>query len=217
MPLIIEPKIKVALYDDNTALRCSLSKLFANSPAFELQGAYANATQVIENCHFQKPDVILMDIDMPGISGIDAVALVRLKYPEIKILMLTVFDDNHRVFQSICNGANGYMLKQTNPMEILEAVKETHEGGAPMSPVIAFKVLHMVRTQAPLQKEKIDLSPREREVLTLLTKGFSYKMIADEADISIDTVRFYIKKIYEKLHVHSMTEAVSKALRNKWV
>ena len=209
--------IKVALYDDNAALRFSLSKLIGSSAQFELIGAYPDATMVIENCQYRKPDVILMDIDMPGISGIQAAGKLRLAFPQIKILMLTVFDDNENVFHSICNGANGYILKKADPLEILESVKEAYEGGAPMTPVIATKVLQMFRNQAPAREEHIDLNEREREVLTLLTKGFRYKMIAAETEISIDTVRFYIKKIYQKLHVHSMTEAVSLALKNKWV
>ena len=198
----MELPIKVALYEDSAALRCSLSNMLLNAPLFELMGAYANATQALENCQYRRPDVILMDIEIPGISGIDAVARLRSSLPEIKILMLTVFDD---------------ILEKTDPFQILEAIKEAHEGGAPMSPSIAIKVLKMFRLQAPSRKEKIDLNEREREVLTLLTRGYSYKMIAAETGLSIDTIQFHIKKIYEKLHVHSMTEAVSMALKNKWV
>jgi DNA-binding NarL/FixJ family response regulator len=209
--------IKIALYDDNASLRCSISKLIINTPPFELVGAFPDATKVIENCQYRKPDVILMDIEMPGISGIVAAGKLRMSFPEIKTLMLTVFDDNENVFQSICHGAVGYILKKADPIEILDFIKQAHEGGAPMTPTIANKVLEMFRNQAPIREEPIDLNEREKEVLILLTKGFSYKMIAVERKISIDTVRFYIKKIYEKLHVHSMTEAVSMALKNKWV
>jgi len=212
-----ESTIKVSLYDDCCAFRESLSKLFAAFPQFELIGAYPNATAILENCRYRKPDVILMDIDMPGISGIEAVAMIQTHFPGIKVLMQTVFDDNHKVFQSICNGAVGYILKKSNPVEIVDSVKQAYEGGAPMSPSIAFKILHMFRNQHHVHAEEIDLSARELEVLTLLAKGFSYKMIAAESNICIDTVRFYIKKIYEKLHVHSMTEAVSKAIRAKLV
>jgi len=209
--------IKVSLYDDNTEFRCSLSRLFAQMDNFTLIGAYPDALQIIDNCQFQLPDVILMDIDMPGISGIEAVSMVRDHFPSIKVLMLTVFDDNNKVFESICNGAVGYILKKTDPMLILEAVKDANAGGAPMTNSIATKVLQMFREHAPTKEENSELTDREREILTLLTKGHSYKMIASECQLSIDTVRFHIKKIYEKLHVHSMTEAVSKALKNKWV
>src|SRR4030095_9253943 len=132
-----ESVIKVAIYDDSWALRESLSKLFAAFPEFELIGAYPTATMILENCRYQKPDVILMDIDMPGISGIEAVTMTKENFPDIKVLMLTVFDDNHRIFQSICNGAVGYILKKEEPRKIIEAVQHAYEGGAPMSPSIA--------------------------------------------------------------------------------
>jgi DNA-binding NarL/FixJ family response regulator len=164
------------------------------------------------------PDVILMDIDMPGITGIEAVTKIHAAYPEIKILMQTVFDDEERIFHSICAGAVGYMLKQTKPLDMLQAIREAAQGGSPMSPAIATKVLKMFRQYSPVSSdEKIILSEREKEVLSALTQGKSYKMIAEICSISLDTVRFHIKKIYDKLHVHSMTEAVSKALREKLI
>jgi len=209
--------ISISLYDDNAEFRSSLVKLFSRIPGFELIAAYADANQIIENCLFQKPEVILMDIDMPGIAGFDAVKLIRERFPEIKVLMLTVFDDNYKVFESIRNGALGYILKKADPTDIVAAVKEVHVGGAPMTPVIATKVIQMFREYAPLKDAHQSLSEREKEVLALLTRGFSYKMIAAECAISLDTVRFHIKNIYEKLQVHSMTEAVSKALKHKWV
>lgn len=209
--------IKVALYDDSSTFRCSLSKLFSLYNHFKLIGAYPDARQIIENCKFQLPDVILMDIDMPGISGIEAVGMVRTHFTSVKVLMLTVFEENDRVLESICKGAVGYILKKTEPCQILEAVKEANDGGAPMTNTIATKVLQMFRAHAPAKEEGLDVTDRERIILTLLTKGYSYKMIASECQLSIDTVRFHIKKIYEKLEVHSMTEAVSKALKNKWV
>jgi DNA-binding NarL/FixJ family response regulator len=212
-----ESAIKVSLYDDCPAIRESVTKLFAVFPQVEMIGAYPNATNIVENCRYRTPDVILMDINMPGISGIDAVSEVHTHFPDIKVLMQTVFEDNQKVFQSICNGAVGYILKKIDPMDILEAVKEAHGGGAPMTPVIASKVLKMFRNQAPPRDKQIKLSDREREVLTLLTRGYSYKMIATECNICIDTVRFYIKKIYEKLHVHSMTEAVSVAIKGNLI
>jgi len=211
------PSIKVALYDDSAEFRCSLSRLFSLFDEFEFIGAYPHARQIVENCKFNTPDVILMDIDMPGISGIDAVKIIHQQYPCIKVLMLTVFDDNQRVFDSICSGAIGYILKQAEPSSILEGVREAYGGGAPMTNSIAVNVLQMFRNYAPPRDETVNLTDREREILTMLTKGHSYKMIASECQLSIDTVRFHIKKIYEKMQVHSMTEAVSKALKNKWV
>ena len=209
--------IRVSLYDDNVGLRCSFSKLIGLSDDFVLAGAYGDAHQLTENCRYQMPDVILMDIDMPGISGIEAVRIIGQQFSTIKVLMLTVFDDNRRIFESICSGAVGYILKKEEPDAIFNAIKEAHAGGAPMTNTIAIQVLSMLRQLAPVKEEILDISEREREILTLLTLGYSYKMIAEERKISIDTVRFHIKKIYGKLHVHSMTEAVSKALKNKWV
>ena len=213
-----EKKIKVAIYDDNKALCESLSQLIESDPDFELCGVFNNPLNILENISKNKPDVILMDIDMPGMTGIEAVALVHKKFPEIKVLMQTVFDDDEKVFNSICSGAVGYLLKKTKPLQMLEGIKEASKGGAPMTPSIATKVLKMFRQYSPPPTdEKINLSEREKEVLGSLTKGQSYKMIAAGCNLSIDTVRFHIKNIYEKLHVHSMTEAVIKALKEKLI
>jgi DNA-binding NarL/FixJ family response regulator len=211
-------KIRVSLYEDNEALRDSMSKLLSLDSTFELRGSYPNAVKILENVKENKPDVIVMDIDMPGISGIQAVGMVRKSHPEIKVLMQTVFDEENKIFDSICAGAVGYMLKNTRPKEILQAIREASSGGSPMTPTIATKVLKVFRQYSPPpSEEQIDLSEREKEVLAALTRGLSYKMIAESCAISIDTVRFHIKRIYEKLHVHSMTEAVSKALRERLI
>ena len=211
-------KIKVALYEDNNNLRTSLSKLLESFPEFELTGAYPNAMSILENIEMHAPEVIVMDIDMPGISGIEAVEKVHKVYPGIRIMMQTVFDDDDKIFRSICAGAVGYMLKKTKPQGILEAIKEVREGGSPMTPAIAIKVLKTFRQYSPPSgDDRINLSEREKDVLSALTQGQSYKTIAETCSISIDTVRFHIKNIYEKLHVHSMTEAVAKALKDKLV
>lgn len=211
-------KIRVALYEDNHALRESLSSLFELFPEFELTGAYANPLKIIENIKDRKPDVIVMDIDMPGMNGIEAVTLVHKHFPEIKVLMQTVFDDEEKIFNSICAGAVGYILKKTRPLDIIEAIKDANVGGSPMSQAIATKVLKMFRQYSPPKADDtINLSDREKEVLLALTQGKSYKMIAETCAISLDTVRFHIKNIYDKLHVHSMTEAVAKALREKLI
>lgn len=211
-------KIRVCIFEDNSALRNSLSVLIRSDSELEFAGAFPNAIKLADDIKETKPDVILMDIGMPGISGIEAVKIVHKNFPEIKVVMQTVFDDDDKVFHSVCAGAVGYLLKKTAPLQFLEAIKEAAAGGAPMTPSIAVKVLQLFRTHhAPATKSEVDLSAREKEILSSLTNGSSYKMIAAELSISIDTVRFHIKNIYEKLHVHSMTEAVAKALRDKLV
>jgi len=165
-----------------------------------------------------QPEIVLMDIDMPGISGIEAVRIIREKFPEVQVMMQTVFEDNEKVFDSICAGASGYLLKNSLSEQIISAIRELKNGGAPMSPGIAKKVIHRFQEQNPYIKgEDFKLTEREKEVLTCLVKGMSYKMIADACFVSVDTVKFHIKKIYEKLHVNSKSEAVVKAMKNKIV
>jgi DNA-binding NarL/FixJ family response regulator len=181
-------------------------------------GAFADANKLMHNMQSADPDVVLMDINMPGTSGIDAVLIIKEKFPNVRILMQTVFDENDKIFAALCAGASGYMLKKTPPHKMLEAIHETYHGGAPMTPSIAAKVLQMFRHQStPSKTEFIDLTDREREILGWLVKGKSYKTIANECFISIDTVSTHVKHIYEKLHVHSKSEAVAKAIRQKLV
>ena len=157
-----------------------------------------------------------MDIEMPGINGIDAVAMIKSKYPDVKILMQTIFEDDDNIFQSICNGAEAYILKNTPPEEILSALKEIYEGGAPMTPAIASKVLKMFKHNFSTDaNESFNLSPREKEILKCLVEGMSYKLVADSCYISIETVSGHIKNIYRKLQVHSKSEAVVKAIKSK--
>ena len=210
--------IRVAIFEDNNSLREGLYQLVNGSSGFTCVGAYPDCDGILKNIDLTKPDVVLMDIEMPGISGIEGVKLLREKYPEIKILMQTIFEENEKIFASICAGASGYLLKNTPAFRILDAIKETFEGGAPMSPFIAFKVLKMVqRPNGNAKKEDFNLSEREKEILSCLVKGMSYKQIADSCFISIDTVRGHIRNIYEKLHVHSKSEAVAKAIKGKIV
>jgi DNA-binding NarL/FixJ family response regulator len=162
------------------------------------------------------PDVVLMDIDMPNLNGVEAVKIIRHKYPAMPVIMLTVFDDNENIFNAICAGASGYILKGNATVEIPDAVRNVLTGGAPMTGSVARKVLLMVPGQQT-EKERFDLSLHEKKVLGLLVKGYSYKMIATELQVTVDAIRFHIKKIYDKLHVHSATEAVSKAIRNRIV
>ena len=209
-------KIRVAIFEDNRNLRESLFNLLETSDQFTCVGAFANCERVVENFEETQPDVILMDIELPLINGIEAVRMIREKYSDIKILMETIFEEDEKIFQSICNGAQGYILKSTPPEEILDAIKEIHNGGAPMSPIIASKVLRMFKFNLSGQSDSsFNLSSREKEILKCLVEGMSYKMIADSCFISADTVNGHIKNIYKKLQVHSKGEAVAKAIKGK--
>ena len=207
--------IKVILFDDNNSLRDSIAMLLEGTPDFSLVGSYAHCLDVTENIRETKPDVVIMDIDMPGMNGIDGVKLIRRNFPTVQILMLTVFDDDEKVFAAIKAGANGYILKNAEPGNLLNAISEVYNGGAPMAPGIARKVLHQFQTILPDEQKDYHLSLREQEVLGLLVDGLSYKMIAGQLNITYDTVRAHMKKIYEKLLVASMTEAVAKAITQK--
>ena len=207
--------IRVIIFDDNDSLRDSVTMLLQDNADFTLAGSYAHCLDVIENIKNTKPDVVIMDIDMPGMNGIEGVKLIRKNFPTLQILMLTVFDDDEKVFSAIKAGAGGYILKNAEPNNLLHSVSEVYNGGAPMTPNIARKVLQQFQTFLPGEKAEYNLSLREIEVLRLLVDGLSYKMIAGKLNITYDTVRAHMKKIYEKLHVASMTEAVAKAINQK--
>jgi DNA-binding NarL/FixJ family response regulator len=209
--------IKVLLYEDNPQLREGLTMLIDGSDGFSVLAAYKNCDHVKDEVEAWKPDVVLMDIDMPGTNGVQGLKLIREIDHNVKVLMLTVFDDNKNVFDAISNGANGYILKKTAPVKLLEYIQEAASGGAPMTASIATQVLKMFSQLNIPQGEDYNLSDREKQVLQLLMEGYSYKMIASEMFIAIDTVRSHIKKIYEKLHVNSKSEAVAKAFKDRIV
>jgi DNA-binding NarL/FixJ family response regulator len=208
-------KIKVALYEDNAGLRETLASIIRDSEEFVLAGEFGHCLDVIENTKAFKPDVIIMDIDMPGRTGIEGVKELKFVYPEVEVIMNTVFDDDDRIFNALKSGATGYLLKKNSLSTMLTAIKDVKNGGAPISSSIARRVL-----QLPFASERTtdlthNLSDREIEILKHLSKGLSYKMVATEMIISLDTVRTYVKRIYEKLHVHSVTEAVHKVFIEK--
>jgi DNA-binding NarL/FixJ family response regulator len=205
--------VEILIYDDNRDLRQGLERLIESTRDFKLAGSFADCLSVEAQVKKLQPQVILMDIDMPGMNGIQAVKLIRYFDVDVHILMLTIFDTNEKVFEALCAGASGYLLKKTPPSKVIDAIQDVCNGGAPMSMEIAKKVLGHFSKQ-PIKSEQVyNLSAREKEILFCLTQGYSYKMIAEQLQLSIDTIRFYIKQIYLKMQVNSAPEAVAKALR----
>ncbi|PIF05729.1 MAG: DNA-binding response regulator [Draconibacterium sp.] len=209
--------MKVAVYEDNNAFRESMMHLIRGSGLLTFAGAYPDCSHILENCENNKPDAILMDIDMPGMSGIEATQLVKAKFPEINVMMLTVFEDSNRIFDALKAGATGYLLKKTSAIRIIESVTELVNGGSPMSGEIARKVLDFFTTSIPKKENTYALSAREYDIIKCLIDGDSYKMIADHCHISIGTVRCHINSIYTKLAVNSKSEAVIKAIKERLV
>ncbi len=204
---------KVALVEDDHSTREGLRLLIHGSQGFVCTGAYESVEEALPGLALEQPDVLLMDINLPGMSGREGVRVVKERWPAIEVLMLSVYGEQESVFESICNGAAGYLLKKTPPARLLEAIQEAREGGSPMSPEIARKVVVLFRrTPRPEQPER-QLTPRELQLLALLAEGQGYGEAGDLMAVSENTIRNYIRSIYEKLHVHSKSEAVSKALR----
>lgn len=206
---------KIIIYEDNERLRNSLGLLLDGLIHIEVCGMYSNCDDILSQIEAADPTIILMDIDMPGIGGIEGVRLAKMKFPSIYVLMFTVFEDDERLMACLRAGANGYLLKKTAPNLLIEALDNVALGGAPMTPEIARRVLASFRVEIP-QPQDIGLTAREIQVLEYLIKGHSYKMIAAHFGISLDTVRSHLKHIYEKMHVSNGTEAVAKAMRMKF-
>lgn len=210
--------ISIVLFDDKANMRESLKLLIESESEFNLLGMFPNCKQVKEQVLTLKPQVVLMDIDMPGINGIEGVKIIKSVRPETQIIMLTVFEDDDKIFESIKAGADGYILKKSIPTELLSAIHNASVGGSSISPGVASKVLNAFREKNKITPaNEFCLSRREQEVLELLTKGYSYKKIAADLFVSIDTIGSHIKNIYSKLQVNSAPEAVAKALRLKIV
>jgi DNA-binding NarL/FixJ family response regulator len=207
--------IKVAVYDDNRSRLESLRAFILLSPDLEHVGSFENCSNILDEVSALQPDLILMDIEMPVVNGIDGVRLVKQNFPGIKIIMQTAFDDDDKVFAALQAGAEGYILKTASIVQMAQSIDEVMKGGAAMTPSIALKVMHFFNNN-PVTRD-YNLSPKETTVLKHLASGLSYKMIADEMGIAYFTVNNHVKKIYEKLHVHSLGEAVALAHKEKLV
>ena len=214
---LLNHPIRVAIVEDDRAVRDGLGMLINGTPGYVCVGAFRSVEDAMRSMSSNVPDVLLLDIQLPGMPGSEGVKVLQEMYPQLEIVMLTVLAEQEKVFESICNGACGYLLKETPPAKLLEAIREAHEGGAPMSPEIARKVVKLFQQTGQPEKFDEQLTPQELRLLKLLAQGYSYGRAASELNISLNTVRDYIRSIYDKLHVHSKSEAVSKALRNRLI
>lgn len=208
---------KLIIYEDNARLRQSLELLLNDESNFRVTGAFENCDDAVNQVAALDAEIILMDIDMPGIGGIEGVRNIKQAFPEVKIVMHTVFDDDNRVFESICAGADGYMLKNTSPLKLLQSLIDVMNGESPMSPFIAQKIFQHFRKTALPETDPFNLSNREKQILQLLVQGNSYKMIANICNIATDTVAKHLQKIYGKLQVNCGTEAVAKAIKHRLI
>jgi DNA-binding NarL/FixJ family response regulator len=207
--------ITVAIVEDRREIREGLAALINGTEGYSCVSAFATMEDALANIHRHLPQVLLVDIGLPGMSGIEGITLLKERHPQLLHLMLTVYDDDDRIMKALCAGACGYLLKKTPPARLLESIREVVSGGAPMSPVIARRVIDLFREYRPPADCEHALTPHETKLLRMLVEGHNYKTLARELDVSINTISFHMKRIYEKLQVHSKSEAVSKALRRR--
>jgi DNA-binding NarL/FixJ family response regulator len=209
--------IKVAIIDDDRDIRECLTLLVNGTEGYSCTGSYRTMEEALDRIPRQLPDIVLSDIGLPGMSGIEGVRILKERYPDLLLLMLSVYDDDERIFDAMCAGACGYLLKKTPPARLLESLKEAVAGGAPMSPEVARRVIALFREFRPPEKADYHLTPHETRLLKLFVEGHNYKTAAAELRVSINTVNFHVRSIYDKLQVHSRSEAVAKALLNRLV
>jgi DNA-binding NarL/FixJ family response regulator len=209
--------IKVAIIEDEREIRECLTVLVNGSDGYSCTGSYRSMEEALESIPRQLPDVVLSDIGLPGMSGIDGVRILKERYPDLLVLMLTVYDDDERIFAAMCAGACGYLLKKTPPARLLDSLSEVVAGGAPMSPEVARRVIALFREIRPPERADYHLTPHETRLLKLFVEGHNYKTAAAELRVSVNTVNFHVRSIYDKLQVHSRSEAVVKALLNRLV
>ena len=207
--------IAVAIVEDNKDLRLGTEYILKSSSSFDVVGSYESAEELLDNYDEKKPEVVLMDIELPGISGIEATSILKKRNSHLQIVILSVFEDDENVFQAICAGACGYISKPVMPNLIFDVVEQAFSGASPMSPHIARRVLEMFKQYLPPPKADYNLTPREVEVLDMLIQGYDNKMIAEKMFLSVFTIRAHIRSIYDKLHVHSKSQAVAKALNER--
>jgi DNA-binding NarL/FixJ family response regulator len=204
--------ITLSIVEDKAGFRESLARMLNETPGYRCPQVYGSAEEALEDIPKAPPDVVLMDINLPGLSGVECVQRLRAQLPQVRVIMLTVYDNTENIFAALKAGASGYLLKRTSPAQLLEAIKDVVEGGAPMSSAIARKVVQSFQA-APVAGSKVEnLSQREQEVLDMLAKGYLYKEISDQLQLGMGTIKTYVRRIYEKLHVQSRTEAVIKYL-----
>ena len=213
--------IRVAVFEDNKLVRDSFETILNGTDGFTCTGAFSSCNNLRSDIERSRPDIVLMDIEMSGMNGIEATKKIKDQYPEIKILIQTVFEDDEKIFAAICAGASGYMIKKTTPTKLIDALQEVYDGGAPMSPGIATRVLALFQKFAPPQQQSNDesgtLSKREKEILLLMMEGDNYHTIAKKIFLSYDTVRTHVRSIYKKLHVASVNQAIVKAFKQRLV
>lgn len=212
-----EQTIKILIVEDERNLREGLETLINFTPGFKCSGAFRTMEETLSHVRRDLPDIVLTDIGLPGISGIEGIKRLKESYPDLLILVLTVYDDNEKIFDALCAGACGYLLKQTEPSELLKSLREAVTGGAPMSPEVAAKVIKLFREVRPPEKADYNLTPHETRLLKMLTEGHNYVSAAEKLGISYNTLKFHVRNIYDKLQVHSQSEAVAVAMRDRLV
>jgi len=217
MDLANQQLIKAAIVEDQRDIREGLTMLINGTAGYACAGSYRSMEEALERIKADVPDVILCDIGLPGMSGIEGIRLLKERYPQVSLLMLTVYDDDDRIFDALCAGACGYLLKRTAPTRLLESLKEAVTGGAPMSPEVASRVITLFREIRPPERSDYELTPHESRLLKLLVEGHNYTTAAAALNVSYNTVKFHMRHIYEKLQVHSKSEAVAKAMRERLI
>jgi len=209
--------IKVAIIEDQRDIRECLTFLINGTEGYSCTGSYRSMEEALDKIGHQLPDVVLSDIGLPGMDGIEGARILKERYPNLLLLMLTVYDDDERIFDAMCAGASGYLLKKTPPARLIESLREAVQGGAPMSPEVARRVITLFREIRPPERADYELTPHETRVLKLFVEGHNYKTAAAELGVSVNTINFHVRSIYEKLQVHTRSEAVAKALLNRLV